>query len=133
MRDEAVAQEFGDLLPAVLERFGFREVGRYVDDQGWFTRTYFNGKMGIRLVFHMGWVVEFMPRTNMEAYTSIQYVGDFFGDPISDDSPNDEKARYIEENWQRIERLFGELDGGEALRALRDYLRKERAKLGFKD
>ena len=129
MRDEAVAQEFGDLLPEVLQRFGFREVGRYVDNQGWFTRTYSNGRMGIRLVFHMCRAVEFMPRRNMEAYTNIEFVGDFFGDPIRDDSPSDDKARYIERNWLRLERLFGELDGGEDLRALEDYLRKRRAKL----
>jgi hypothetical protein len=130
VKDEDVTREFGDLLLTVLEQHGFREVGRYVDDLGWFTRTYFNGKMGVRLVYHLGTSVELMPRRSIEAYTSIQYVGDFLNDPVRDDSNNDEKAQYLERNLPRLERLFGELDGGRELRQLQEYRRRERAKHG---
>jgi hypothetical protein len=130
--DEAVTREFGDLLPATLEKYGFREIARYVDDIGWFTRTYFNGNMGARLVYHLGRNLEFMPRSEMESYYSIGQVGKFFGDEIRDDSPNDEKAGYLDRNLPRLERLFGELDGGAGRRELREYILKEHAKL-FKE
>lgn len=132
MNDSAVVKAFGSELFEVLGRRGFREIGRFVDDLGWFTRTYFNGLIGVHLVNAMGTEVSITPSRQLDFHYSVGLVAEFFGEPLRADSSNDEKARYLDSNYGRIVALFDGHDRGAGLRRLDEYIKqKNRREFGF--
>lgn len=121
--DDELKSTFGEALLEVLAKRGFREVGRFDDKEGWYTRTYSNGEMGVRLVYHMRTEVEFIPRGEMnnDVHISVGQVAEFFGDGLRDSDSNDDKARYFDRNFPRIVHIFGKRDRGVGVRVLIEY------------
>jgi hypothetical protein len=122
--DDAVRRGFGEPVIDFLGLHGFREVGKTGDRDGWFTRTYQNNDLSLRLVAHLGWNIEVGPQDEPGATSDISQVAEFLGDPLRFRSPVPDQLRYAEANYARLKRLFS-ADDRTQYRAFKEFLYKK--------
>jgi hypothetical protein len=122
-------RDFGRAIFEVLDRRRFRRTRRDVDSDGWGIITYAGGRMGVRLVYHMGTSIELMPGRDMNEQHSIDNYAEVIGPPLPPDATNDEKAAYLDREFERIEPAFAERDGGAVLASIRRRNAEENRRL----
>jgi|GEM_PF-4458884 len=123
LMDARVCEIFGQSVVELLAKHGFREVGR-IDDDGWFTRNYFNGRLGIRLLYHLNDKEFSVSRPDrLDTHYPLSLIMAYF----SGDGPAgfslDERARFFDQHYVRIARMLGRRDGGADLKGLHRYIR----------
>lgn len=122
-------RDFGRAIFEVLDRRGFRRTGRTVDSDGWGTITYAGARMGVRLVYHMGTAIEMMPARDVNEHHGIDNYARLIGPPLPPDATNDDKVAYFDREFERIEAVFGERDGGTVLASIRRRNAEENRRL----
>ncbi len=122
-------RDFGPVIFEVLDRRGFREIGRFADREGWGTITYFNDRIGVRLVSHLGTELDIMPPRAMDQPYRLETFAEVFGPALGQGASMDQRAAYLDQQFARIERAFSESDGGGELAAIRRHLDERNRRL----